>query len=452
MHVLVIDDEPALRQILSAAVRAGGYSVDQAAGVNEANAKLARGDVDVALCDIKMPDGNGIDLLRTTRASGVDTAFVMVTAFASLETAVEALRAGAFDYIIKPVRNEEVLNRLSQIESLRGLRAENQALRKQVSEGSPRYRFGSPGMIEVERLAGKVAPTSSTVLIMGESGTGKGILAREIHDRSERFERPFVAVNCGAIPEQLMESEFFGHVRGAFTGADRARKGLLVEADRGTLFLDELGELPLHMQTKLLNVIEDKGVRAVGSEQVRQVNVRIIAATNRDLHELVGQGQFREDLFFRLSAFEITIPPLRERRADLLGLIQFLLTAHKRMNRTSKVISIDRDAEEILLAYRWPGNVRELENVINRACILAEGNFIGVADLPFAIVEAAPLQAHEGESRPTQGELRERVRKFEADALAEAIDEAGGDRKLAARKLGISLSSLYRKLDELERQ
>ncbi len=450
MNVLVIDDEPALRQILAAACRSARYSVDEAGGVIEANEKLARGDVDVALCDIKMLDGDGIDLLRTSRAAGIDTTFVMVTAFASVETAVEALRAGAFDYIIKPVRTEEVLNRLSQIEALRGLREENKALRRAVCERSPRYRFTSPAMAEVERLAGKVAPTDSTVLILGESGTGKGVLARQIHDRSERCERAFVAVNCAAIPEQLMESEFFGHVRGAFTGADRARKGLLLEADRGTLFLDELGELPLHMQTKLLTAIEDKAVRAVGSEQVRPANVRLIAATNRDLGELCRQGKFREDLFFRLSFFQITMPPLRERQSDLPGLIRFLLAAHKRVNRASKVTAIDRDAEQRLLAYRWPGNVRELENVIGRACILAEGESIRVVDLPAALAGGERPAPASGGNGDAGGELRERVRRFEGQILVRAVSDAGGDRKLAAQRLGISLSSLYRKLEELE--
>ena len=453
LHVLVIDDEPALRQILTAAVRKGGYSVDQAAGAAEAAAKLARGDIDVALCDIKMPDGSGIDLLRDSRASGIDTAFIMVTAFASLETAVEALRAGAFDYIIKPVRNEELLHRLSQLEALRGLREENRVLRKQVRESAPVYRFSSAGMFEVERLVAKVARTNSTVLITGESGTGKGVLARVIHEQSERCERPFLSVNCSAIPEQLMESEFFGHIKGAFTSADRARKGLLLEADRGTLFLDEISELPFHMQTKLLNVIEDKEVRPVGSEQVRRVDTRIIAATNnRDLPELVSQGKFREDLFFRLSVFQIPIPPLRERQADMRALIQFLLRGNKAGNRASPVTEIDPEAEEFLLAYSWPGNVRELENVMNRACILAEGNCIIVADLPAEITKVRSPGMLAGKAIGTEAYLREQLRKLEADILLSAISDAGGDRKLAAQKLGISLSSLYRKLDELERQ
>ena len=451
LHVLVIDDELAVRQVLAAAVSKGGYSVDQAASVAEAAAKLARGDVDVALCDLKMPDGDGIDLLRDSRASGIDTTFIMVTGFASLETAVGALRAGAFDYIIKPVHNEEVLHRLSQIEALRGLRQENVVLRKVVSQSAPqRYQFTSPAMLEAERLVSKVAPTDSTVLITGESGTGKGVVARAIHERSARRDGLFLAINCSAIPGELLESEFFGHTKGAFTSADHARKGLFLEADKGTLFLDEIGELPLPMQAKLLNVIEDKEVRPLGSEQVRRVNTRIIAATNANLLERVSQGRFREDLYFRLSMFQIPIPPLRERQADIRGLIQFMLRCAKSGSAESRVIEIDPMAEEILLAYGWPGNVRELENVINRARILAEGNCIAVGDLPSQIVRVTSPRLSAGTAIAEKGCLREQLRMLEADILLRAIDDAGGDRKLTAQRLGISLSTLYSKLAELE--
>src|SRR6185369_16002001 len=313
MHVLVIDDEAAIRQILASAISKAGHSVDTADCVKEASSKLVRGDVDVALCDIMMPDGNGVELVRSFRGAGIDTQFVMVTAFASMETAVEALRAGATDYMVKPIRTEELLHRLEQIASMRGLKAENQALRQMVSPERGVFHFSSRSMIDMERLVSKVAVTDSTVLITGESGTGKGVTARNIHEMSPRSEFPFIPVNCGAIPENLLESEFFGHSKGAFTGADRARKGLFTQADRGTLFLDEIGELPLHMQTKLLHVIEDKEVRPLGGDNVRRVDTRIIAATNRNLSEMVKDGRFREDLYFRLSMFQIHIPPLRER-------------------------------------------------------------------------------------------------------------------------------------------
>jgi DNA-binding NtrC family response regulator len=447
LNILVVDDELAIRQMLTSAVIRAGYSAEQAGSVAEAAALLKSGDFDVALCDIKMPDGSGLDLVRDSRDWGIDTVFIMVTAFASFETAVEALRIGAADYITKPVRNDEVLARLANIATLRKLTDENRALRKAMLDYAPKLcRLSSPAMLEVERLVSKVATVDSTVLMTGESGTGKGVIARSIHDQSKRHGGPFVPLNCSAIPEQLLESEIFGHTKGAFTGADRSRKGLFLQANDGTLFLDEIGELPLAMQAKLLNVIEEKQVRPVGSEQTRRVNTRIIAATNSNLAEKVAQGRFREDLYFRLSMFEIRIPPLRERPADLRTLIQFLVHTRTRETDAERIGAIDSLAEEMLLAYRWPGNVRELENVMSRACLLAEGERITVADLPSEIAggQAAPV-APGGE-----GPLRERLRRLEAGIIQRAIDAAAGDRRLAAQQLGIGLSTLYRKIEELE--
>jgi transcriptional regulator with PAS, ATPase and Fis domain len=301
-------------------------------------------------------------------------------------------------------------------------------------------------MLEVERMVSKVAPTDSTVLIVGESGTGKGVLAHAIHERSRRGDGPFVAVNCSAIPEQLLESEFFGHTKGAFTGADRARKGLFIEAERGTLFLDEIGELPIQMQTKLLHVIEDKQVRAVGSEQARHVDCRIIAATNRNLVELINDDKFREDLYFRLSVFQIPLPPLRERQSDIPGLVRFLLATGGPGGNRGQPFEIDAEAESCLLRYNWPGNVRELDNVIKRARILAEDNCISVSDLPAELIANGLGDAQAGPA--TQGGLRAQVRQFEADLIRSTIAATGGDRKSAAQKLGISLSSLYGKIAE----
>jgi DNA-binding NtrC family response regulator len=449
-QILVIDDEAALRQILRSILTKAGYLVEEASDVAEGRTRLARGDIDVALCDVNMPGGSGIELLRETRAKGLDTLFVMITGSSSVATAVEALRAGAYDYLMKPVGREELLHRLEQIEDMRGLRDENRALRKVVSDRSaPLFQFRSPGMANVERLAEKVAPTGSTVLILGESGTGKGMLAQSIHQRGVRSQHSFVSVNCSAIPEQLLESEFFGHTKGAFTGADKARKGLFLEADRGTLFLDEIGELPMQMQTKLLHAIESKQVRAVGSEQSRQVDVRIIAATNRDLAEMVAKGTFREDLFFRLSMFQIAIPPLRERRADLPELIRFVMR-NSNERADSPDMKLDGEAEAYLLAYAWPGNVRELDNVINRARILAENNCITVADLPAALLGSVDKRFVARQEVGGDGTLREQMKRLEQDILERAISAAGGDRKIAAQRLGISLSNLYRKLDHAE--
>ena len=429
-----------------------GYSVEQADSGNAALKKLLKGDVDVALCDIKMPDLSGIEVLHQARAAGIDTAIIMMTAYASVDTAIEAMKAGAVDYMIKPLNNEELLYRLSKVADMRDMRAENQVLRKLVQGTNEEvFRFNSPSMREIERMVAKVAPTDSTVLITGESGTGKGVTARLIHQQSQRADAPFIPVNCGAIPENLMESELFGHTRGAFTGADKARKGLFLEADRGSLFLDEIGELPLLMQVKLLHVIEHKEVRPVGSEQARRVNVRIIAATNRDLGEMAAQGQFRQDLFFRLNVFHIHEPPLRERRQDLLGFIRFLFKRNMQRQGNGRKLSVDPAVEEILVNHDWPGNVRELENTIDRALIMADGDRITLADLPPQITKVTQSSQSDSVAQ-SSGTLREQVRKYEAVLILRTLEEADGDRRVTAERLGIGLSSLYRKLEEFEDQ
>jgi len=451
LQILVIDDEPAIRQILAASMTRAGHSVEVAASGREALMRLAKGDVEAALCDINMPDLTGIEVVREARASGIDTTFIMMTAFSSVDTAIEAMKAGAIDYMIKPLRSEELVQRLKQVADLRGLRGENEALRKLVvGRRQDHCPAVSLAMKTLDRLVAKVAPTDSTVLITGESGTGKGVTARAIHQSSQRANEPFIPVNCGAIPENLLESEFFGHTKGAFTGADRARKGLFLEADRGTIFLDEIGELPLELQVKLLHVLEAREIRPLGSEQVRKINVRIVAATNRDLRDMVATGRFREDLFFRLSGFHVTVPPLRERREDIPALIRYLLARGSERFGVSGSLAIEPDAEEILIAYDWPGNVRELENVLQRATILAEGGRITVADLPPHITPAAPAGVSPEAPRPGSGTLREQVREYEHSLIMRAIDECGGDRRAAAQRLGIGLSSLYRKLEEQE--
>jgi two-component system response regulator AtoC len=451
LQVLVVDDEPAIRQVVAAQLRKAGYPVDQADSGNAALLKLSKGDIDVVICDIKMPDLSGIEVLRQARAAGIDTAFIMMTAYASVDTAIEAMKAGAVDYMIKPLNNEELLHRLSKVCDLRGLRAENQVLRKLVLGSSEEvFSFNSPSMRETERMVIKVAPTDSTVLITGESGTGKGVTARLIHQKSQRSDSPFIPVNCGAIPENLVESEFFGHLRGAFTGADKARKGLFLEADKGTIFLDEIGELPLSLQVKLLHVIEHKEVRPLGSEQARRVDVRIIAATNQDLAEMVVQGKFRQDLFFRLSVFQIHMPPLRERREDLPSLIKFLLQRSMRRLGNGRSITLDPAVEEILINHDWTGNVRELENAIDRAIIMAEGDCITLGDLPPQITRFAQSPQQRNDNTRLSGGLRESMRKLEASLIMRAIGEAGGDRRVAAQKLDIGLSSLYRKMEEFE--
>ena len=450
LQVLVVDDEPAIRQVLGAAIGKAGYAVDAAASAAEALARLDKTAYDVVISDVFMPVTDGIELLRQARARGHGATFIMVTAFASVDSAIDAIRAGAWDYITKPLRNEEILHRLEQIGAMRGLREENRALRSMVMGGGKgAFRFESPAMQAVERLVTRVAPTDSTVLITGESGTGKGVTARRLHELSGRRDGPFVAVNCGAIPDNLIESELFGHTKGAFTSADRARKGLFVQADHGTIFLDEIGELPLALQTKLLHVLEAKEVRALGSEASRKVDVRIVAATNRDLPAMVKDGRFREDLYFRLSVFQITMPPLRERRSDLAALMRHLI-GQRVMPPGSEELTLDPEAEDLLVNFAWPGNVRQLENVLHRAAILADGGCIRVVDLPPEVSRLSEAAAAERSNAPDAGDgpLRERVRRFELSLIRRAIDDCGGDRRQAAQRLGIGLSSLYRKLEE----
>ena len=454
MKVIMIDDEPAIRQILAANLAKAGYDVVQAQGGQEAYGLLAKGDIHVAICDIRMPDIDGIELVRRAQAAGFDTNFIMMTAFGSMDTAIEAIKAGASDYMVKPVRKEEVLHRLVKIQDMRGLRAENRALRNMVKGlREDTFPFSSPEMRELARLVSRVAPTESTVLITGESGTGKGLLARQIHQQSPRAKAPFVPVNCGALPENLIESELFGHLKGAFTGADRLRKGLFLEADTGTIFLDEIGELPLGLQVKLLHVIEDKTIRAVGSEQARRADVRIVAATNRDLPKMVAEGTFREDLYFRLSVFHIHSPPLRERQQDIPGFVRFLLKrAAARMGEVGEV-SIDPKAEQLLAAYRWPGNVREMENVLDRALIMADEGLITCEDLPSQITKQLVTESADAPAvviEPCGDCLRDQVRQYEHRLICKAIEDANGDRRVAAQKLGVGLSSLYRKLEEFE--
>jgi two-component system response regulator AtoC len=450
LNVLVVDDEPAVRQVLAAAIGKAGYAVETAASASEALARLEKSPIDVVLSDVFMPVTDGIELLKQARARGHSATFIMVTAFASVDSAIDAIKAGAWDYITKPVRNEEIVHRLEQIEAMHGLREENRALRTLVMGGAqPAFQFVSPAMQAIDRLVSRVAPTDSTVLITGESGTGKGVTARRIHELSSRRDGPFVSVNCGAIPESLIESELFGHTKGAFTSADKPRRGLFMQADRGTIFLDEIGELPLALQTKLLHVLEAKEVRPLGSEQSRKVDVRIVAATNRELPAMVQQGRFREDLFFRLSVFQIGMPPLRERRVDIPALVQHLL-AQRVAPAGGEALAIDPEAMDMLTAFNWPGNVRQLENVLHRATILADGGCIRAGDLPPEVSRTMPVS---GGVMPAEGgemPLRERVRRFEVSLILRAIEECGGDRRAAAAKLGIGLSSLYRKLEEFQ--
>ena len=454
LNVLIVDDEPAIRQILAATLTKANYMVDTARDGGEALQRLEVGDIDIAICDINMPGMDGIELVRQAKAMKVDTIFLMMTAFASVDTAVKAMKAGAYDYLTKPLRRESVLHRLQQIGDLIGLKDQNRALRNLVAEEDKKEcHLISTAMVQVERMVRKVAPTDYTVLITGDSGTGKGVVARKVHQRSQRNGNLFIPVNCGSIPENLLESEFFGHVKGAFTGADRAKKGLFVEADNGTLFLDEIGELPLHLQVKLLHALEEKKVRPVGSEQFRKADVRIISATNKNLQNMVKDGTFREDLFFRLNVFNIHISALRERREDIPVLIRYFLGKHVQVKGRGSSFVLDPDAEVALIGYDWPGNIRELENTLERALILAEDGVITLADLPQNLQYVASNVVSGGGVNSVSSSaktLRDLVRDYEIQVILETIEQSGGDRLVAAQKLGIGLSSLYRKMEQAD--
>jgi two-component system response regulator AtoC len=451
LQVLVIDDELAVRQVLASQLDDIGHQVEHVGSGEAALERLAKGDVDIALCDIRLPDVNGIEVMRRTLSNGVDTTFLIMTAYASVSTAIDAMRSGAFDYLIKPVRAEDLKHRLSQVGEVMGLREENRRLRRMVPDPLEDVCvLPSKASEHVNRMVSKVAGTEGTVLITGESGTGKGVYARQIHRDSLRARYPLVQVNCGAIPENLLETEFFGHLKGAFTGADRAKKGLFREADGGTLLLDEVAELPLALQVKLLHAIEEKEIRPVGGEQTRRVDVRIIAATNQSLRERVDEGRFREDLFYRLNVLHIHLPPLRERREDILPLIDFFLASEPKRLAIDGRYSISEQVMDALMAYAWPGNIRELQNIIDRALILADSDQIVMSDLPHQVTDTAPDIGAAPGSNSGETTLREQARLFEVSAIQRAIEKSGGDRRLAAERLGIGLSTLYRKLGEEE--
>jgi len=451
LRVLIVDDEPAIRQILVTQVRRAGYEVASAEDGASALKQLDAGDVDVCICDLRLPDIDGVEIMRRALQSGVSSTFLMMTAYASVETAIEAMRLGAFDYLTKPLRGDDVLHRLSQIANMIGLEAENRRLKALVGEQQGEYfRSESGPMAEVQRIVAKVAPTVGTVLITGGSGTGKSWIARQIHELSPRREQAFLSVNCGAIAENLMESEFFGHAKGAFTGADRAKKGLFCEAHEGTLFLDEVCELPLPLQVKLLHALEEKEVRAVGSERARAVDVRIVSATNRNVEQMVADGQFREDLYYRLNVLRIAMPPLRDRVKDLPQIIRFFLDRESRRLGLDDSFRLDPLAEEVLLAHDWPGNLRELQNTIARALVMTDGDSVTIRDLPRMVGRHEREKDNAVSHSDPSGSLRERVRDFEVAQIRQALAVAGGDRQVAAGELGIGLSTLYRKLEESE--
>jgi two-component system response regulator PilR (NtrC family) len=449
--VLVVDDEQSMRDMLRIVLRRDGYDVVVAESGRRAIAILKQERVDFLLSDIRMPDLTGVEVLRAARDLDPSVVACMMTAYASTETAVEAMRLGAVDYFTKPFSMDELRLKVRQHLEARRLKQEN-VLLKQALE--TRHVFSnivgrSPAMLDVFRLIETIAATSSTVLITGESGTGKELVARAVHYNSRRRDHPFVALNCGAVPETLLESELFGHMRGAFTGADTNKKGLLETAERGTIFLDEIGEMSATMQVKLLRVLQERRFRRVGGTDEVSVDVRVVAATHRDLRALVADGRFREDLFYRINVIPLQLPPLRERREDVPLLAELFLekfAAH--MQRPVRGIS--REAQDYLTAYSWPGNVRELENVIERGVALEQSPVLLPETLPAEVRGASagslvPRTPASAESEfPALGDgfnLEARGDELYRHYLAEALDKAGGVQVRAAELLGMSFRS-----------
>jgi two-component system response regulator PilR (NtrC family) len=445
-RLLVADDEAAIRESLSEVLREEGYEVTEAVDGSAAIAALQAREFDLVIADLRMPGADGIEVLRRTREWAPQTLVILVTAYATLETAVEALRQGAHDYIIKPLIFEDVLGKVRRLLDFKQLAWEAQILRREVES---RFDFEnligkSRAMAEIAMLIRKVAPTNSTVLVTGESGVGKEVVARAIHHFSEQRDKLFLPVNCGAIPENLLESQLFGHMKGAFTGAVSAQEGLFQRARGGTIFLDEIGDLPLNLQVKLHRAIELKEVMPVGSTSPARVEVRIIAATNRVLKDEVLRGTFREDLYYRLNVLEIHVPPLRERREDIPLLVEYFVARHNRdLKKAFK--GVDNATMKTLLAFPWKGNVRELDNVIEHAMILGEGEWITLRDLPRSLVDDTVAAI------PFSGDcLRDALRSYEKTHIETVLKRTEFDKRHAADLLGISLSSLYRKIEELK--
>ncbi|HUI26388.1 MAG TPA: sigma-54 dependent transcriptional regulator [Candidatus Kryptonia bacterium] len=443
--ILIAEDETTVREDLADVLRDEGYQVAQAADGAAAIAALDTQEFDLVLTDLRMPNADGIAVLQHSREVAPQTLVLLMTAHATVETAVEALRRGAQDYLLKPVLIEDVLHKIEYLLQNRQLSWENQFLRRQAERQWDVDGFvgRSSAMEEVMSLVRRVGPTPSTVLITGESGVGKEVVARAIHHFSEQRDRIFLPVNCGAIPEKLIESQLFGHLRGSFTGAISNQEGLFQRARGGTIFLDEIGDLPLNLQVKLLRAIEAKEILPIGATTPITIDLRVIAATNRDLLHEVDVGTFRDDLYYRLSVVRIDIPPLRERREAIPALIEHFIQVHNRELKKS-VKGADSTTIKLLMAQPWKGNIRELDNVIEHAMIVGDGDWITQRDLPRRMQQETDVPTTSGDN------LRDALRAFEKIHIQGVLTKVRHDKKAAAKQLGVSLASLYRKIDDLE--
>lgn len=444
--VLVVDDDDAHRGMLRMMLKSWGYTVEEAADGDEAVEKVHAKAFDAVLTDVRMGKVNGIEAMKQILSYNPSLPVILMTAYSSVETAVDALRIGAYDYLIKPLDFDALKETLNKAIEHSRLGVENRELRRQFSEenASTEILGRSPAITSMLSMIRTVAPTEATVLITGESGTGKELVARALHAQSLRKDEPLVTVNCAALAETLLESELFGHEKGAFTGADKRREGRFKQADRGTLFLDEIGEMPIGVQAKLLRALQQGEIQRVGSDKSEHVDVRVIAATNRDLRKEVEERRFREDLYFRLNVISLEVPPLRQRKEDIPLLAAHFLSHYAERNHKN-VKGFSAQCMDMLLHYDWPGNVRELQNAVERAVILCTGEYVTGPELPVNIAKLA------AEAMPNSSEVSSSLaglplEEVERRAIEETLRETGDNKSAAARKLGITRATLHKKL------
>jgi two-component system response regulator AtoC len=446
-RVLVVDDEENIRLVLRTLLKKHDYQVEAAESAETALEQLERFDPDFVLADVRMNGMTGLELCAELKARSSLATVILMSAYGSVDLAIEAMKVGAYDYISKPFKQDEVLLALTKAEERESLRRENRALKEAMRKEQTFHGIlgKSEAIDKVFSTIDKVADYKTTILIQGESGTGKELVARALHSGSSRKNKPFIPLNCGAIPETLLESELFGHKRGAFTDAHADKKGLFAEADQGTLFLDEIGELPLTLQVKLLRVLQEGRIRPLGTARDQAVDVRVIAATVRDLRREVEESRFREDLYYRLNVLQINVPPLRDRRDDVMLLVEHFIERNNARLGT-QIRDVDQRARKLLLNYPWPGNVRELENTIERAVVLTEGDVITVGDLPERMREPADPVA----ASLATGELsiKKTARFMEETLIRRALEKTGGNRTAAAKLLEISHRALLYKIKD----
>jgi two-component system NtrC family response regulator len=445
--ILLVDDEESQREPIKGYLVKKGYQVITAASFDEALLLFKDNLVDIVITDFKLQGRTGLDVLKEIKSINPMIPVVVMTAFGTIEDAVNLMKQGAFDYIQKPIELDELLLTIEKIEELSSLKSENKQLRQQLNE---KYSFDSivsqsGDMESILNIAGRVANSKATVLVRGESGTGKELIAKAIHYSSDRKDKPFVVVNCAAMPDTLFESELFGHEKGAFTGADKIRIGKFEMADKGTLFIDEVGDIPLAVQVKLLRAIQFGQIERLGSNKTISLDVRIITATNRNLEEMIQKNEFREDLYYRFNVVQIQIPPLRSRKIDVPSLVNYFIEKYALQNE-KKIKSISKEAMSCLMKYDFPGNVRELENIIQRAVVLTRSNVISLVDLPNKITEPEYLEFEFNVDKLELGDMNLKVEQMEKALIDKALKKTGGNQVKAAELLNISERTLRYKL------